>query len=257
MEIFLGIVLLLAIFFVLAVVVGKLKGPPDPQTQSDAWLPMRLGSEAAWINKYLRLPPDQQNEPLKRMFEEKTEYIRQIESELTKRQFAHGVATNVQELQPILKIASELQAQGRSKEEAMGQALIEWKKSSQKVAQTSVGTPAPERAKTQITSESLKRAEKEQLEKVRINLEKKSVERVEAARAAAQNIDVAATLDEILTNLKQCDSLQAAIYFPVSWKFMWSKDQENTFLADVEQEKVQGASEPDAIRAALARLSTR
>jgi len=132
MEIILGFVVALVILFVLVVVAGKIKGPPDPQTQPDAWLQMRLGSEGAWINKYLRLPLDQQNGSLKRMFEEKKEYIRKIESELVKRQMAHGLAATAQELEPILKRASELQAQGMSQGEAIGHALIEWKKATKK-----------------------------------------------------------------------------------------------------------------------------
>ncbi|MBI3373530.1 MAG: hypothetical protein HY017_17530 [Betaproteobacteria bacterium] len=110
MEILLGVLVVLVVLFALAIAIGKIKGPPDPQTQSDAWLQMRLGSEGAWINGYLRLSLDQQNESLKRMFDEKQEYIRQIESELTKRKSAHGLSATAQELKPILQTASEQHA---------------------------------------------------------------------------------------------------------------------------------------------------
>ncbi len=119
-------------------------------------------------------------------------------------------------------------------------------------AQALPNTPVQEPIKPRVTSDFWKRApsEKEQREKMRVNLEKKRIEQ----EARARDIDVTSTLEAILSNLKKGDSLQHAI---TEISLLWSKEQKNAVVADIEQEKARGVLEPDAIRAALTRFSTR
>ena len=124
MEWVVGIILVVIIVWAS----GRAKGPPDPATQTDAWLQLRLQTEGAWINKYLRLPlENQRSESLKRMYDEKTQYIKTIETELLSRQIARGMGAASNEMQPILDKASELQKSGMSQPEALKAALEEWK----------------------------------------------------------------------------------------------------------------------------------
>jgi hypothetical protein len=139
-----------------------------------------------------------------------------------------------------------------SQEEAMGHALIEWKNVLPPDTQAPPITPTQEPVKPQVTRGLWKPApsEREQKEKMRINLEKKRAEQ----EARARDIDVGSTLEAILLNLTKGDSLQQAI---TDISLLWSKEQKGAFLADIEQEKARGVLEPDAIRAALTKFSTR
>lgn len=56
MEIIVGIV----VVFVVLIIFGKIKGAPDPASMSDAALVGRLQSEGAWMNRYYRLPYENQ-----------------------------------------------------------------------------------------------------------------------------------------------------------------------------------------------------
>lgn len=127
MEIVVGIV----IVFVILIVIGNIKGAPSPSSMSDAALVGRLQTENAWMNRYLRLPyENQQSDSLKKMYAEKTEYIKQIEQEIIKRQTAYqlaqGEAAITSELAPILERTQELMKEGKTEPEATAIALKEW-----------------------------------------------------------------------------------------------------------------------------------
>jgi hypothetical protein len=128
MEWVIGIIVVVVVLYA----IGRAKGAPDPATQTDAWLQLRLQTEGSWINKYLRLPlENQRSESLKKMYDEKKQYIKQIEMELLSRQLAHGMGAVSKELQPILDKAAELQKSGMSQPEALKAALEEWKNKAQ------------------------------------------------------------------------------------------------------------------------------
>lgn len=64
MEIIIGIVVVV----VLLIVIGKMKGAPEPSSMSEAAIFQRLQTEGAWISKYLSQPyASQQSASLKRM----------------------------------------------------------------------------------------------------------------------------------------------------------------------------------------------
>src|SRR5436190_19156248 len=109
MEWIIGIVVLVVVLYL----IGRAKGAPDPATQSDAWIHMRLGTEGDWINKYLRLPYDQQqSESLKKMYTEKVAYFKSMETELQVRRLAAGIGAVSNEMQPIVDRAAELEKTG-------------------------------------------------------------------------------------------------------------------------------------------------
>lgn len=147
-----------------------------------------------------------------------------------------------------LKNLEAMYALGGSQEdvELVRQKLMQLK------AQAPINTPSQEVHKSRIKNWPFGHAptEEAQQESLRIGLAKHKA-RIEAA---ARDIDVASTLETILAIIKQGDSLQHSIV-QVSWG--WSSEQKDAFVADVEQEKARGVLEPDAIRAALTRFSTR
>lgn len=127
MEIVVGIV----IVFVILIVIGNIKGTPNPSSMSDPALVARLQTENAWMNRYLRLPyENQQSNSLKKMYSEKTAYIKLIEQEIIKRQTAYqlaqGEASITSELAPILERTQELMIEGKTEPEATAIALKEW-----------------------------------------------------------------------------------------------------------------------------------
>ncbi len=89
MEIIIGIVVVV----VFLIVIGKLKGAPEPSAISDAAIFQRIHTETTWISKYLSQPlSSQQSASLKRMYEEKTEYVKNLKAELAKRKMAQGAS---------------------------------------------------------------------------------------------------------------------------------------------------------------------
>ena len=123
MEVIIGIVVVIIIL----IVIGKMKGAPDPSSMSEAAIFQRLGTEGAWISKYLSQPlSSQQSASLKRMYEEKTAYVASLKSELIKRHMAQGTQAIQQELAPILQRVAELMKEGRPEPEAHAAALKEW-----------------------------------------------------------------------------------------------------------------------------------
>lgn len=127
MEVIIGIVVVV----VLLIVIGKMKGAPEPSLMSEAAILQRLQTEGAWISKYLSQPySSQQSASLKRMYEEKTAYIQNLKAELMKRQMAQGTEAVQQELAPILQRAAELVKEGKPEAEAHAAALKEWSEKS-------------------------------------------------------------------------------------------------------------------------------
>jgi len=123
MEIVIGIIVVVVIL----IVIGKMKGAPDPSSMSEAAICQRIGTEGAWISKYMSQPlSSQQSASLKRMYEEKTAYVASLKSELIKRQVSQGTQTIQQEMAPILQRATELVKDGRPEAEAQAIALKEW-----------------------------------------------------------------------------------------------------------------------------------
>jgi len=127
MEIIIGIVVVV----VLLIVIGKMKGAPEPSSMSEAAIFQRIQTEGAWISKYLSQPlSSQQSASLKRMYEEKTAYIQSLKTELMKRQMVQGTQAVQQELAPILQRAAELVKEGKPEAEALATALKEWSEKS-------------------------------------------------------------------------------------------------------------------------------
>lgn len=123
MEIVIGIV----VAIVLLILIGKMKGAPDPSSMSEAAIFQRLQTESAWMSKYLGLPfSSQQSASLKRMHEEKTAYIQSLKIELARRQVAQVSHAVHSELSPIMQRAAELVNEGKSEAEANAAALREW-----------------------------------------------------------------------------------------------------------------------------------
>ncbi len=128
MEIIVGIV----VVYVVLIIIGKIKGYPDPSSMSDAALIGRLQCENAWVNRcYYQLPYEkQQTASLKKMYAERTAFIKQIEQEITKRQMAYQTAQGAtaisNELAPISARIQELIKEGRAEPEAIAVALNEW-----------------------------------------------------------------------------------------------------------------------------------
>ena len=249
MEIILGIV----VVFVVLIVIGKLKGAPDPASMSDAALVSRLQSEGAWISKYSRLSyENQQRHSLKKMYQEKTAYTDKIYAEITKRQTQHQVAQGVvaieQELSPILNRAQELIKEGGPAAEALATSLKDWRDN----AQAPTNAPAQEHLEPKVPRREVIRTptKEAQREALRIGMAKHKAR----AEAATHNFDVESKLEGILANLNRGASLRSAIVIDAC---NWSEEQIDAFLADVEQEKARGVLDPDAIRAALTRFSTR
>ena len=123
MEIIIGIAVLVVILFI----VGKMKGPPDASSMSEAAIYQRLNTEGAWISTYLSQPLSSQQSPsLKRMYEEKTAYVQSLNAQLMKLQLTNVGQAIQQELTPILQRTAELMKEGRPEAEAYATALKEW-----------------------------------------------------------------------------------------------------------------------------------
>lgn len=123
MEIIIGIVAVVVVLFV----IGKLKGAPDPSAMSEAAIAQRIHTETAWISKYQSQPLSSQQSPsLQRMYDEKIEYVKNLKTELIKRQLAQGGQAVQEELAPILQRAADLVKDGKSEPESNAMAIKEW-----------------------------------------------------------------------------------------------------------------------------------
>jgi hypothetical protein len=118
-EIILGILAVLAVI----IIIGKIKGPPTPQTMSDEQIMGRLQSENAWITKYNSLPYEhKQGEGIKKQHDDKQKYIMELMLELNNR---HGNKEQ-ESLAPVLQRTLELVRQGIPEEKAKEQAIAEY-----------------------------------------------------------------------------------------------------------------------------------
>jgi hypothetical protein len=122
---FMEIIAIIVAVLIVLYVIGKMMGDPDPSKMPDTWLVNRHRSESAWTARYLTLPfANQQSESLRKAFDRRTAYIKQIESELAKRQmnvssksFAEATGILLRRLTPV--VASTMQANGCNEEKAM------------------------------------------------------------------------------------------------------------------------------------------
>jgi hypothetical protein len=123
MEIIIGLILA----FVALIVVGKIKGPPDPATMSFEAILARMQSEGAWIERYKALPyENQQGAGIKKQYEGKKLYIMQLNLEFMKRGLEMSGKKSDETLIPVLQRSIELMKNGMSEEEAQKKATEEF-----------------------------------------------------------------------------------------------------------------------------------
>lgn len=123
MEIIIGLILA----FVALIVIGKIKGPPDPATMSFEAILARMQSEGAWIERYKALPyENQQGADIKKQYEGKKLYIMQLNLEFMKRGLEMSGKKSDETLIPVLQRSIELMKNGMSEEEAQKKATEEF-----------------------------------------------------------------------------------------------------------------------------------
>lgn len=134
MEIIVGLFLV----FVALIVIGKIKGPPDPATMSIEAILARMQSEGAWVERYKALPyENQQGAGIKKQYEGKKLYMMQLNLEFMKRGLEMSGKKSDETLIPVLQRSIELMKTGMSEEEAQKKATEEFvaKRDSAKAAQ--------------------------------------------------------------------------------------------------------------------------
>jgi hypothetical protein len=123
MEIIIGLILA----FVAIIVIGKIKGPPDPATMSLEAILARMQSEGAWIERYKALPYEyQQGAGIKKQYEGKKLYIMQLNLEFMKRGLEMSGKKSDETLISVLQRSIELMKSGMSQEEAQKKATEEF-----------------------------------------------------------------------------------------------------------------------------------
>jgi hypothetical protein len=123
MEIIIGIILA----FVALIVIGKIKGPPDPASMSIEAIGARMQSEGAWIERYGTLPYEyQQGAGIKKQYEGKKLYIMQLNLEFIKRGLEMSGEKSDETLIPVLQRSIELMKNGMGEEEAQKKAAEEF-----------------------------------------------------------------------------------------------------------------------------------
>ena len=123
MEIIIGLILA----FVALIVIGKIKGPPDPATMSFEAILARMQSEGSWIERYKALPyENQQGAGIKKQYEGKKLYIMQLNLEFMKRGLEMSGKKLDETLIPVLQRSIELMKNGMSEEEAQKKATEEF-----------------------------------------------------------------------------------------------------------------------------------
>jgi hypothetical protein len=123
MEIIIGLILA----FVAIIVIGKIKGPPDPATMSLEAILARMQSEGAWIERYKALPYEyQQGAGIKKQYEGKKLYIMQLNLEFMKRGLEMSGKKSDETLISVLQRSIELMKNGMSQEEAQKKATEEF-----------------------------------------------------------------------------------------------------------------------------------
>lgn len=127
MEALLLIVFFGFLVFVGIVVVGHIKGAPDPATMDIQAIIARIQSEEAWVNKYHRLDPEfRQGEGIKNQYKSKSIYIRQLQLEYMKRMYVGGGGNVDQSVIPIMERELELLKQGVDEATAKQQSVDEY-----------------------------------------------------------------------------------------------------------------------------------
>lgn len=123
MEIIIGIILA----FVALIVIGKIKGPPEPTSMSIEAILARLQSEGVWMERYKALPyENQQGAGIKKQYEGKNLYMMQLNLEFMKRGLEMSGKKADETLIPILQRSIELMKNGMSEEEAQKKATEEF-----------------------------------------------------------------------------------------------------------------------------------
>lgn len=250
MEILVGIF----VVFVLLIVIGKLKGTPDPKSMPTQQIQYRLGTESAWIRKYLSLPfENQQSSRLQRMYEEKKIYIQALEAEFSRRRIedqikldAHVIET---ELQPTLEKISAAKASGASDGEAAASALKEWSAEINSITGHSVSPPKT--VKNFFGEEVVldTRTEEEKREAVRLNLERMARERDNEAREFVSE----SSIGEVASLLEKGEVPPQALTSVFKWRLSSRRRAE---LTDRIKAILQGGSSPHgAVKVALEEFS--
>ena len=123
MEIVIGIIVTFAVLIIL----GKIKGPPEPASLSIEALLARMQSEGSWIERYKSLPyENQQGAGIKKQYEGKKLYVMQLNLEFMKRGLEMSGKKSEETLIPVLQRSIELMKNGMSEEEAQKQATAEF-----------------------------------------------------------------------------------------------------------------------------------
>ena len=123
MEIVIGIIIAFAVLIIL----GKIKGPPEPASLSIEALLARMQSEGSWIERYKSLPyENQQGAGIKKQYEGKKLYVMQLNLEFMKRGLEMSGKKSEETLIPVLQRSIELMKNGMSEEEAQKQATAEF-----------------------------------------------------------------------------------------------------------------------------------
>lgn len=116
MEILIGII----VVFVVLVLIGKAKGAPEPTSMSFESLLARIQSEEAWIEKYKRLPyENQQGEGIKKQYQEKKIYLMELNLELMKKGVELRGDTPDETMIQIMKKSIGLMKNGTDPDEAL------------------------------------------------------------------------------------------------------------------------------------------
>jgi len=138
MEIVIGIVLA----FVALIIIGKIKGPPDPASMSIEAILARMQSEGAWIERYKSLPyENQQGTGIKKQYEGKKLYVMQLNLEFMKKGLEMSGKKSDETLIPVLQRSIELMKNGMSEEEAQKQATAEFIAKRDAAQSAQPGTP--------------------------------------------------------------------------------------------------------------------
>ena len=123
MDAVIGIIVLIGAIYVVVLLVGHAKGPPEVDSMTADQLIARMQSEGAWIEKYKSLPyENRQGAGIKKQYEDKILYMTELQLKLLEL----GSDDDKETLIPILKRSIELMKQGVSEEDARTQASSEY-----------------------------------------------------------------------------------------------------------------------------------
>lgn len=123
------IIIAAIVILVTLIVIGKMKGPPDPATMSIEALLGRMQSEDSWIERYKALPyGHQQGAGIKKQYQDKKLYVLQLQVEFMKRGLVESGKKPEETMIPIMQRSIELMKAGMSEEEAGEQASVEFVK---------------------------------------------------------------------------------------------------------------------------------